>query len=106
MKRVIGLGAGGHAKVVIDILRSIGGFEVAGLLDSNPALKGTTLAGVPVLGGDDLLPELVCSVGCVFMGLGSVRATAARRRLFESASRLGFEWVNAIHPWAMVAGGT
>ena len=38
MKRVVGLGAGGHSKVVIEILQRMGGYELVGLLDPKKEL--------------------------------------------------------------------
>ena len=58
MIQVVGLGAGGHAKVVLEILRLIGQHELVGLLDPNKELWDTEVLGVPVLGDDDLLPRL------------------------------------------------
>ena len=51
MDKVVGIGAGGHAKVIIDILRLRGEYQIAGLVDSNPELAGTQVLDVPVLGG-------------------------------------------------------
>ncbi|AKD01943.1 acetyltransferase [Pontibacter korlensis] len=57
-------GASGHAKVIIDILGSIG-VSVAGLFDDNPDLK--ELAGIKVLGAfsskQNLDEELIISIG-------------------------------------------
>ncbi len=50
-REVIVVGAGGHSKVVIDVLRA-SGWQPAGLLDRD-ATAGSVL-GVPVLGDDDL----------------------------------------------------
>jgi sugar O-acyltransferase (sialic acid O-acetyltransferase NeuD family) len=55
--RLVVIGSSGHARVVIDIVRSRGSFEVAGLLD--PARPvGEYLDGVAVLGREDQLPAL------------------------------------------------
>ena len=56
--RTVGLGAGGHAKVVIEILQLIGDYKLEGLLDPKPELWHTRVLGVSVLGDDDLLSEL------------------------------------------------
>jgi UDP-perosamine 4-acetyltransferase len=102
--RVIGLGSGGHASVVIDILQSAGGFELVGLLDVHPASFGTTVLGVPVLGDDDMLPELRAQgVAHAFIGVGSIGDTTPRSQLYEKLCQQGFELVNAIHPQAVVA---
>ena len=102
--RVIGLGAGGHAKVVIETLRLVGGYELAGLVDSKRELWGTEVLGVPVLGDDSLLPRLYDEgARHAFIGLGSAGDTRPRRRLYEQACRQGFQIVPAIHPQAIIS---
>jgi sugar O-acyltransferase (sialic acid O-acetyltransferase NeuD family) len=101
---VIGIGAGGHAKVVIEILRLVGGYDFVGLLDANPETWGTRLMGVGVLGDDVLLAKLYQEgVRCVFIGKGAVGDTGTRKRLYQEAQRLGFEVVRAVHPQAIVS---
>lgn len=102
--RVLGLGAGGHAKVVIDILRRMGGFEIVGLLDPKADLWGEKLLNVPILGGDELLQDLLEEgVRGGFIGLGGVGDTSPRRHLYERARRNGLELVDAIDPAAVVS---
>jgi UDP-perosamine 4-acetyltransferase len=102
--RVIGIGAGGHAKVVLDILRQQGLIEIAGLTDADPKLRGIEILGCPVLGGDEIWPELLAGgVRYAFIGVGTVGAGGARRRVYESARAAGFEIVAAIHPKSIVA---
>ena len=104
MISVIGIGAGGHARVVIEILRLMGGYDLAGLLDSRPELQGAQVLGVPVLGDDSLLPGLYAQgVRHAFIGLGGTGDTRPRRRLYELARGLGFEIVAAIHPQAVLS---
>ncbi len=103
MVRVIGLGAGGHAKVVIEALRPAGSYELLGLLDANRELWGTEVLGVPVLGGDDLLGRLYAEgVRHAFIGVGAAAETASRRRLYEATSRRGFRIISVIHPQAII----
>lgn len=102
--RVIGLGAGGHAKVVLDALVLAGGHEIVGLLDPRRELWGTEVLGVPVLGDDDLLPDQYDSgVSHAFIGLGSSSDTRPRRQLHERARVAGFDIVTVVHPRASVA---
>jgi len=101
---VIGLGAGGHAKVVIEILQTLGSYNVVGLLDSNQELWNTQVLNIPVFGGDNLLPELLNrSVEIAFIGLAGIGDTQPRRRLFEYAIAAGFRAVEVIHPRAVVS---
>ncbi len=104
MSRVLGLGAGGHAKVVIEILRAAGGYDLVGLLDPRRELWGTEVLGVPVLGDDDLLPAQYDSgVRSAFVGLGSRGDLGPRRRLYERVHGYGFSFVAAVHPAAVVS---
>ena len=104
MTRIIGLGAGGHAKVVIEILRAMGGYEFVGLLDPQQELWGTEVLGVPVLGDDTLLSKLRNQgVEFAFIGVGTVGDTQPRERLFQKVRQQGFQIVSAIHPQAIVS---
>lgn len=104
MIKVIGIGAGGHAKVVIEILRLAGGWEIVALLDANAELWGKEVLGVPVLGSDDLLVELhQRGVDHAFIGLGTVGKVGPRRQLYEKARGAGLQIVAAIHPRATIA---
>lgn len=79
------IGAGGHAKVVIDGLRHAG-WTVIGCTDADPSPR--TCAGVPVLGTDDILGQLRSEgVAHAFCALG---ANALRERVGQKLQDLGF----------------
>ena len=101
---VIGVGAGGHAKVLVETLQLVGGYELVGLLDPKPEIWNTNVLGIPVLGDDCLLATLYYDgVRHAFIGLGSVGDTGPRRRLYEEVRGRGFEIVQTIHPQAIIA---
>ena len=105
-RRIVGLGAGGHMRVVLDILRLTGGCEVVGLLDANVDLHGTLVGGVRVLGDDARLPHLVRDGICsVVVGVGGVGDNGPRRRLFELAVSLQLDVVSVVHPSAILGEG-
>jgi len=97
------MGAGGHAKVLVDILQLRSEYRIIGLLDENRNLWGSTLLGVPILGGDDLLPQIRQQCENAFVGLGSIGRGHMRKQLFEMIVRQGFSMPSAIHPTACVA---
>jgi len=76
------VGAGGHAKVVVDALLAAGR-EVLGFYDDNPALRGTEpIPGVRVLGDTNALPGgLEKGNGVVILAVGEnrVRSGLSRR---------------------------
>ena len=100
---VIGFGAGGHAKVVIEILRSMREYEIVGLLDTRIEPR-TNVVGVEVLGDDSLMAELKGrGIEHAFIGVGSVGDTTSRQQLYEKVVGAGFQIVTAIHERAVVS---
>ena len=96
------LGGGGHAKVLIDALRVGGRTRIVAVLDADRARWGSELLGVPVLGGDDLLPEVKQRGATHFVvGLGSTGDNRPREHLFELALRASLEPLTVLHPAAI-----
>ncbi len=86
--RMVIVGAGGHARVLIEAVRSKGRWIVAALTD--PVVKGEVL-GVPVAGTDEVLPELrVQGIAAALVGVGSVGRPMHRVRLFDRLVELEF----------------
>jgi UDP-perosamine 4-acetyltransferase len=96
---VVVLGAGGHAKVVIEILEGIPGLSVHGCTSAEPG--ALPVLGYPVLGADDILPGLFNSgVRHAFVAVGDNRA---RLRAMREVTSLGFTLVQAVSPRAIVS---
>jgi UDP-N-acetylbacillosamine N-acetyltransferase len=95
-------GASGHARVVADVVRLAGQYQIAGFLDDGrPERYGTAFCGAPILGGGELLPCLK-ETGIVYVIL-AVGDCTTRLRLAETARRHGFQLATAVHPGAIVA---
>jgi sugar O-acyltransferase (sialic acid O-acetyltransferase NeuD family) len=104
MTKIFGLGAGGHARVVIDIVRSMGEYEIVGLIDRDPAKHGHTVEGVRVIGTEDLLPELHRKgITRFFVGVGGIGDNVVRATLFNRVCEMGFVPICAVHARAVVA---
>lgn len=99
---VIVLGAGGHAKVLINALQ-LCSVEILGITDPDPSLVGQNVLGVPVIGTDDEVKKSSAEEVRLVNGLGSVGLPEARRRLFEEWKKLGYVFATVIHPSAVVA---
>jgi UDP-perosamine 4-acetyltransferase len=104
MEKIIILGGGGHAKVLIEIIRLTGKYEIAGILDAGFD-KGFEIFGVPVIGKDDLLPGIFerdrIKNACI--GVGSARDNSRRKALYEKVRQLGFSVPSLVHPRAIVS---
>ncbi len=93
------LGGGGHAQVVIESLQASGVATPYAVLDLDPSLWGKELLGVPILGGDDLLPDLVGrGITCFVVGLGGIGDNRPRCRLFELGIASGLTPITVCHP--------
>ena len=104
MAEAIGIGAGGHAKVVVEIIQLVGQYQIAGLVDSDDKKVGSLVCGARVLGNDSLLAELFAKgIRHAFMSLGGLGSGPLRQELFEHARAIGFEMISAVHPQALVS---
>ncbi len=94
--------ASGHAKVVIDIARRDGRFEIACVLDSlKPDGRLGEFEGLPLLGGAETLRRLHDEgLRHVFIAVGDCDA---RLRMAEEARALGCQFPSLVHPSAVIA---
>jgi UDP-perosamine 4-acetyltransferase len=110
-QRIVGVGAGGHAKSVLEAIRSSGKFEVVALVDDDPARAGSNLLGFPVEAAEALERLRADGVTHAFVGVGGFGGTA-RRAVFERLVAAGFELPPIVHagahvsPWARLGRGT
>lgn len=99
MRAVVIYGASRQGRVVLDILRAQGKWEILGFLDDATEKQGTVWAGLPVLGGMDWLEGLE-RLPTAIVAIGN---NEARMDLAERLRARGVELINAIHPAAVVA---
>lgn len=96
---VVVLGAGGHAKVVIELIRAEGVYEVAALLDADTSPR--QVLGVPVVGDDSAMERLRGEgIAHAFIALGS---NGLRARVAAAARKLGYTLINAVSPSAIIS---
>jgi sugar O-acyltransferase (sialic acid O-acetyltransferase NeuD family) len=98
---IIGYGAGGHAKSLLEALRSEGRFEVVAMVDDDPARDGGDLLGVPVV--ERPVESWRDEVEHAFVGIGGVAAVDARRRAFARLEAAEFVLPPVVHPSATVS---
>jgi sugar O-acyltransferase (sialic acid O-acetyltransferase NeuD family) len=101
--QIIIYGAGGHAKAVMEIVQAIGAFRIAGILDDNATLTGSSVLGIPVLGTRELLPRLVeQGIRLAANGVGGIIDINIRMKLFDLLAGYGFAFPILCHPRATV----
>lgn len=96
-------GAGGHAKVVIDIIEQQGNYEIAGLLDDDPKHRGARFFGYPALGTRaDLRAQFSAQLRHAIVTIGNNASRAAVAALLDGE---GWQFASAVHPRACIGRG-
>lgn len=103
--KIVILGAGLHAGVVIETLRLQGMESPVGILDDHPAKQGLNLDGIPVIGTLTQLPTLFKEgrVTAAVLGIGNIRLRARTADIYRQAKRIGLQMVSVVHPAAFVS---
>lgn len=100
--KLVLVGAGGHGRVVAEIIRLTGRFDLVGAIDPDP--KAATTAGLKWLGDDTALEKLRhAGLARAAVGVGSIGDTRARAGLRRRLQALGFELPTLVHPTAVVS---
>jgi UDP-perosamine 4-acetyltransferase len=99
---IVGVGAGGHAKSVLEALRSSDEFQVVALVDDDPARAGSDLLGFPVEAAGALERLRTDGVAHAFVGVGGLGGSG-RRAVFERLVAAGFELPQIVHASAHVS---
>ena len=100
-KPIIVLGAGGHAKVLIEAIRQSGN-EIIGLTDPDMK-KSSKCFGVNVLGNDDAIFNYSTNEVVLVNGIGALPDNNLRAKLNERMENKGFQFTKVIHPSAIIA---
>ena len=102
-EQVIVLGAGGHARSVIDILLQMNQYDVVGCIspEYTPGIALEVMESVPLIGTDeDLIDFLSQGIKNIFVAIGD---NSLRKVLQQKVVQMGFVPINAISPAAMIS---
>lgn len=102
MRKVAIIGAGGHAKVLIDIIEKSDDARLVGLID-RPENVGQSVLGHKIIGADQDIPALLKNgdVDALVIGVGD---NAQRRRIYDAITAMAPEapFTTALHPAANI----
>lgn len=102
-RKILLIGAGGHCKVVIDLLLVSKEYDVIGIIDLKEKI-GEKIFGIKVLGPDSDLPTFYKKgIKYCFVSLGSTGDPSLRVKLYNIAIKTGFMFPNLIHPSALIS---
>jgi UDP-perosamine 4-acetyltransferase len=98
---VIVLGAGGHARVLIDALL-LDSVQILGMTDENP--QSQPFLGVPFLGNDTVVEQHSSNDILLVNGIGSVSQPYLRQKIFQKFKSMDFCFRSVIHHSSVIAG--
>ena len=101
-KHLVILGAGGHGKVLADLVLRTPGFRLLGLLDDDPAKIGTLVLGSPILGPIQQLQRLSHSAQISSLAFGA-GDNCLRGDWFDEARKAKLEAATLVHPSAVIS---
>jgi len=89
-KKIILIGAGGHAKSCIDVIESEGKFKIVGLIDNLKKI-GTKISGYEVMGKDKELEKFKNLANYAFITIGQIKSPNLREKSFNTLKKYGFK---------------
>lgn len=101
MDRIVIIGGGGHAKVLISILKKNAQYEIVGYTDKK---NNGSILGVEYLGDDNILRRMSNVYGCcrAVLGIGNISVVHHRRILAQKTKELGLVFPSIISPNAII----
>jgi sugar O-acyltransferase (sialic acid O-acetyltransferase NeuD family) len=99
---VVIYGAGGQARVLLELMDRAGICPIAGIVDDNPDFLGTKVDGIAVLGAIERLASLI-RVHRIHRAVIAVGNNANRKKLADHARAQGLRLPVLIHPHAYVS---
>lgn len=103
MKKLVILGAGGHARSVLDIIQQEKEYEVIGCLDPCFEYRKSVeyMEHISVIGNDEAIPELrSMGIENVFVAIGN---NTLRKKLIQKVKGYSLKLVNVISSYAYIS---
>ena len=92
-KPIILVGSGGHAKACIDVIENEAKFYIYGIIDNK---KKGRLLGYPIIGKDKDLKKYFKKVKHLLIGVGQIRDSKIRPKLYKFGKSLGYKFPKII----------
>lgn len=99
MKKIIVLGSGGHAKVVIDTLQQLNK-DIIGIATLS---NESSFMGIPIIGKDDDVLRYSPNEILLVNGIGSIGNMGLRKKVFLKFKNKGYFFYTMIHPSAILS---
>tara|TARA_B100001027_G_C16223635_1_gene311062 strand:+ start:397 stop:981 length:585 start_codon:yes stop_codon:yes gene_type:complete len=101
-KKILIIGAGGHAKSCIDLILSTKKYKIAGLVDNKKKI-GSKVLGIKVIGRDKDLKKIFKNIKYAAIGIGAIKENFLRKKIFKKLKKVGFKIPSIISPVSYVS---
>jgi sugar O-acyltransferase (sialic acid O-acetyltransferase NeuD family) len=99
MENIIVIGGGGHAKVVISILKKINAYNILGYSD---LINSGSILGINYLGNDETILDNYFGLSkSLVLGVGQIKTPEVREKLIVKFIKAGFNFPSIISPHAI-----
>ncbi|MGI9318330.1 MAG: acetyltransferase [bacterium] len=102
IRKLILLGAGGHARSCLDVIEQENKFTVSGFVGTEKE-KGSSCYGYEIVATDSELSDLIQKVQFAIVTIGQIRSADKRIELFQNALSFGFRFPTIVSPRAFVS---
>lgn len=100
MDKLVIIGGGGHAKVLISIIKRLKKYEITGYTDTQ---DNGSILGAPYLGNDEILAKQKSNGICkAVLGIGQIKNYQQRRNIVKKIKELGFVFPAIVAPSAII----
>lgn len=104
-KPVVVLGAGGHASVLVDVLRQLD-IEILGIISKEKPNEKGIFSGITWYKNDEDVLNFDKSSVLLVNGIGSMPGNDIRFKIHKKFKQLGYDFYSVISPQAIVSGFT
>ncbi len=100
-EKIILIGGGGHCMSVIDVIEQENKYQIQGILEKN--IKNSRILNYPVLGGDELIPELISDDTYFLITIGQIKSYAIREKIAGLLDKCQANSISVVSPNAYVS---
>jgi acetyltransferase EpsM len=101
MRKLIVIGGGEFARVIMDCASADPSWRIVGFLDPQPCADTTARLGIPRLGGDAAVADFPDAM--FVLGIGGLGVSDVRRRVAHGLGIPDESWARIVHPTASVS---
>ncbi|MEP6754340.1 MAG: acetyltransferase [Chthonomonadales bacterium] len=102
--KVVVIGAGGHARAVIDAIQASGKATAFAVVCDDGNMWGENIFGVPIVGNDEMLCQLENEGATHFVNaVGSLNNWRVRESIYKTGLASGLKPWTVIHPSAVIS---